>query len=81
MPDRQNQDGVVGLFKAVKRYIPGATTRDDQFVQPGLDRAANQWVTPEHEHCFFNQIERRSCSPRVAVQQEISESLQVSKCL
>jgi hypothetical protein len=38
-------------------------------------------VTPEHEHCFFNQIERRSCRARVAVQQEITESLQVSKCL
>ena len=81
MPDRQNQDGVVGLFKAVKRYIPGATPRNNQFAQPGFNRAANQLVTPEHEYCLFNQIERRSCRARVAVQKEITESLQVPKCL
>ena len=81
MPDCQDQNGIVDRLEAVQRNIPGTTTRDDQFAQPGFHWPANQRMTLGDEHGLDDQLERRCGGTWVAVQQEITEALQVSKGL
>lgn len=61
--------------------MAGGAARNDQLVQAVLHRSANKRVVRENLYCLYDQVDRRHCSSRVGVEQEVGHPLKVGQRL
>lgn len=81
MPDREDQDGVGLFFLAIQRDVSSAAARNDQLSQIMFCRTTYQRMILQHLHRFEYQCNSIQRHPRFAIQQEIHQSIQITKRL
>lgn len=76
-----DQNGLLFFFEAVEGRVTRFATRDDQFPQFMLDGTPDQRMALQHGDGFLDQSDRFHSRNRIALGQEIGQSLDVGKRL
>ena len=79
MADRQNQDGLLILLKAIQGRVTGTSAGYHQFSQSMLDGTTNQRMTAQQLHGFLNQLKRSGCRRRINVGEEVGQPFEIGK--